>query len=81
MSWLKGRRVKAGAGDVMLDEDDHDTLAPFLVGFAFPNVIKHLYVTKINIHSVGMYSDNMCGLYRPLKTLTLLITTRCHFTE
>lgn len=46
--------MKAGAGDVMLDEDDHDTLAPFLVGFAFPNVhvIKHLYVTKINIHSV-----------------------------
>lgn len=52
--------MKAGAGDVMLDEeDDHDTLAPFLVGFAFPNVIKHLYVTKINIHSVGTQTTCM----------------------
>ena len=52
--------MKAGAGDVMLDEDDHDTLAPFLVGFAFPNVIKHLYVTKINIHSVVLRQHVVC---------------------
>ena len=64
------------------DITDHDTLAPFLVGFAFTNVIKHLYVTKINIHSVVLRQHIMCcGLHRPLNTLTLSITARCHFTE